>query len=502
MSSSTTSVAPRYGTPPSPDRPTYGERVARVARLLGFELMPWQRSVADIATELVPGPLEHAWSGGLCRRCHLTPMAAPYDHRCAIPAYRRVVLTVPRQSGKTTLLLAMFVERLTRPGRHDIVYGAQDLKSAEAQWEEQVHRFTTSAIGARMPHRIIMSNGARSLRLNGTRSTWQPTSNTEKAGHGMTPALVCLDEAFALVDARLEQAYVAAMKNVPDGQFLVVSTAGTATSLYLRSQVDAGRIAALEGRTTGTAYFEWSAPDDADPADESVWAACMPALGHTNETLEQLRADFRGFLETDRLGEWRRAYLNQWTATDERVIPSAVWSRAERAELELGRPLVLALEISADRSTATIAAAGAVAPGGLSGVAIVHHAPGVDWITTELGRLCRDLRPAAVWVDRGGPAASHLAELAARIPVPIDTTNTGQFTGACARFLDELTAGTVVHRADPPLDMAVAAAAKRPVGDTWAWGRTRSAGDIGPLVAASLALAGHRDQERRRPSIA
>ena len=37
-------------------------------------------------------------------------------------------------------------------------------------------------------------------------------------------------------------------------------------------------------------YFEWSAPDDADPFDPATWWACMPALGHTVD-VETITAD-------------------------------------------------------------------------------------------------------------------------------------------------------------------------------------------------------------------
>ena len=59
--------------------------------------------------------------------------------------------------------------------------------------------------------------------------------------------------------------------------------------------------------TDTAAYFGYSAPDDADPADPATWYGCMPALGIT-VTEETVRADF-GTMD---LAEFRRAYLCQW----------------------------------------------------------------------------------------------------------------------------------------------------------------------------------------------
>jgi hypothetical protein len=43
----------------------------------------------------------------------------------------------------------------------------------------------------------------------------------------------------------------------------------------------------------------------------------------------------------------------------------------------------------------------------------------------------------------------------------------------------------------PALDAAVAGAATRPLGDSWAWARKGLSVDICPLVAVSLARWGH-----------
>src|ERR671910_3063351 len=88
-------VAARWATKRT-RRATYGRKVAEVAEALGIELLPWQRQVADVALEHVRGRL----------------------------AYRDVVVSVPRQSGKSTLVLTVIVHRLLSARTH-AVYGAQ-----------------------------------------------------------------------------------------------------------------------------------------------------------------------------------------------------------------------------------------------------------------------------------------------------------------------------------------------------------------------------------------
>jgi hypothetical protein len=78
-----------------------------------------------------------------------------------------------------------------------------------------------------------------------------------------------------------------------------------------------------------------------------------------------------------------------------------------------------------------------------------------------------------------------------------------EYTTACAQLLDGIGDRTVRHRGDPALDAAVGAAAKRSVGEGWAWSRRLPTTDVSPLIAASLALYGdrHRPPSPGRPAV-
>jgi hypothetical protein len=99
---------PLYATARDPSRPTLGGEVAAIAEQLGKPFMPWQRRVADVAMELDPAT--------------------------GLLAYGEVDLTTPRQSGKTTLELAVLVHRARRWAGSRMLYGAQDRIHARAKW--------------------------------------------------------------------------------------------------------------------------------------------------------------------------------------------------------------------------------------------------------------------------------------------------------------------------------------------------------------------------------
>jgi hypothetical protein len=453
----------RYGTPRDLSRPTLGPVAAQLTEhYLGRRLMPWQRAVLDVALEVDPA------TGRL--------------------AYREVVLTVPRQSGKTTLLLSVILLRCMSPffgGRQRCVYSAQTGKDARAKWEDD---FVADLEGSkRLAGKFVVSRGSGREAVkfpNGSR--FGISANTEKSGHGSTLDLPIIDEAFAQIDDRLEQAFAPAMITRPQPQRWVVSTAGTEESVYLKAKVDKGRQLAEAGDTgSGVAYFEWSAPDDADPADPETWRSCMPALGHT-VTEAAIRSEFTSM----KLSEFRRAFLNQWVArgADEQVVPSDAWDTCRDVESEIAGRLVLALDVAPDRGAAAIAAAGDRADG-RSHVQVLQHGPGTEWVVDRVVDLCAEHGTDRVVLDPAGPAGALIPALRARGIEPV-ATGWRDMAQACGALYDAVLAGRFRHLGQRPLDDALKGARKRDLGDAWAFGRKASGVDITPLVAVTLAAWG------------
>jgi hypothetical protein len=444
-----------------------GGRVAEVARLLGTPLMPWQALVADVALEV--------------------------DPESGLLAYREVILTVPRQSGKTTLLLAVMVHRALGFGsRQRVLYTAQTRNDARKKWEDE-HVAVLQQSPLRGMFRVRRSNGAEAIRWrNG--SMHGVTSSTEKAGHGETLDLGVMDEAFGHEDDRLEQALKPTMVTRPQPQLWIVSTAGTIKSTYLREKVESGRLAATAGITSGVAYFEWSAQPDADPADPATWWDCMPALGRTVRP-DAIAADF----QTMKLDEFRRAYLNVWAseAPDEwQVISQAAWQAiADPAAPPAREQVAFCADVNYERTHAAIGVA-ARRPDGLTQVEVAEHRPGTAWVVPRLVELAERYRPCAVVMAPSAPGGSLIPEAEA---AGLDLVKPGvpEIAGACGAFYDAAGANPLVtdppsirHLNQPELNVALAGALRRDVGDRWLWARKGVQVDISPLVAVTLAAYG------------
>src|ERR1019366_4234617 len=94
-----TECEPRWATPRKPGRKTLGPVASRIAEALGMPLMAWQQNVLDVALEIDPST----------------------DRL----AYREIILTVPRQQGKSLLCLVLILTRALSEPRQNIRYTAQ-----------------------------------------------------------------------------------------------------------------------------------------------------------------------------------------------------------------------------------------------------------------------------------------------------------------------------------------------------------------------------------------
>jgi hypothetical protein len=416
--------------------------------------MPWQETVVQTALELENG----------------------------VPAYREIVLTVPRQSGKTTLLLAMVLHRALRWGRPQrIAYTAQTGHDARQKLLDDWVPLLERSPFAPLVERVYRANGDEAIIFrNGSRV--EVLRNSISSGHGRTLDLAIIDEAFSDEDDVREQALLPTMATKPSAQLLVVSTAGTDRSLYLKRKVDQGRAAVRADSASGIAYFEWSAESDDDPYDPEVWARIMPAYGLTIRDEAVAHA-----MQSMTINEFKRSYLNVWSSVSEQMIPAKVWQQCTSAKVAPAGALSFAVDVALDRSKASIAVSDKE-----GNVELVENREGVSWVQARALELYRRWKGVIV-VDGYGPAGS-LVEPLKQIQVPVVTYKTGDVVAACALFYDAVLDRQIKAKTDDRLDQAVNAAIRRNVGQQWLFQRNVADADITPLYAVAFAwhYATHR----------
>lgn len=438
---------PLYATRRDTSRRTDGGRVGLVADVLGTPFMPWQQYTADVAGERLP------------------------DGRYAYPI---VVVTVPRQSGKTTALRAVGVDRgLSRDGC-GVFYTAQTGKDARERWQDLTVQVRASALGplatvrqAAGSERIVWPNG----------SMFRCFSPVATSLHGYTPPLVMLDEAFAhdqQTGDDLMGAIGPAQITIPHRQLWIVSTAGTASSVFLRRWVEAGR-----AESPGVCILEWACPDDVDVYDPSRYHEWHPAVGNTI-TAEAITA------EAERLSraEFERAYGNRWTRTASHHITADAWDRLARRDLDLPADgeVVFTFDVMPDRSRAALVAtwhdAGQVV------AKVAKAGPGMGWLPDAIETLHRQGWRSFACADDG--PARETADVVDRLRLSgleLERVSGRDYADAWGFLLQHIAAGTLDHDGSDALAIAAANVATRPMVDTAAPSRRASAGDVTPIIA-------------------
>jgi hypothetical protein len=458
----------RYATRRRPERPTFGPEIAKIGDQLGTPFMPWQRLVADVAGE--------------------------YDPDTGIPYYGEIIVTVPRQSGKTTLFCSCQCHRCLSPRwKHPqrAAFTAQTGKDARDKWIDELFPMIKASPLNRFVDQIATGMGNEFVRWK-TGSIIRLLSSSSSSGHSKTLHQATVDEVWHDTDDRREQGLRPAMITIPDKQLLVCSTAGNATSVVLKRKRRIGREAVRKDTGRGVAYFEFSAPEDWDPyKDEELLYQFHPALcpdppcrcgngaWHHTITIDAIRGERDGM----ELGEFIRAYGNRDSEDiGERVIPDDVWSRVlDKSAAPTGQ-LRFGIDASADRD------AGAIAAGDPSVIELLEHRPGVGWMVERAVELAVKWEGVVV-LDASGPIAYMAKDLREK-GVQVQALQAGDVAQQCGRMYDDIADRKVTFARRGPLwsrmEKAVVGLAQRPAGDRMVWSREASTEDISPFFAATL----------------
>lgn len=261
------------------------------------------------------------------------------------------------------------------------------------------------------------------------------------------------------------------------------------------------------GVRTGLAYFEWSAPADADPADEDLWATYMPALGHTI-TPAKIRSRLVAASSEGKLNDFRRAYMNLWvpkSSFEEPVIGDAQWA-AHRADTRIAQVHAIALAVSPLERESAIAVCGVSDAGrtqvqlsaeDIDGEPWLDYRRGTDWVVARLQSLSKATGVHTVYlVGRGTRSLQPDIE---RAGLTVETLSGADMASASGLFYDEATAPAgygIAHVGQLELDRAVREAQRADTDEGWRWSYKKSAADISPLVAATAALWAHTSAPR------
>ena len=360
----------RGGTARDPGRRTDGAIVAKFAELLGTPLLPWQRMVADVAGELDPDTGTYF--------------------------YDTVILSTPRQCGKSTLVDAIDTRNSQWGPDRYIYYLAQTGKDAADHFKKYLKTIQASPLAAITTRPYLGAGDLRQPFANG--SVIMPKSVTKVAGHGVQGDKITLDEAFSLseeagntiLDGFMPTMATRLKATGVQPQLWITSTEGTAESTFFNQRLDACRAGEQSRRTC---WFDFGLPADADPEDLDAIMRHHPAAGLLWD--KRQLADFRDQFKGNPAG-WARAFGNRRDeGITDRVIDETLWTATLAPPVSpagLGsRPVAFGVAVDVD-ATHTSISAGIVGDGGIVTTQLVCILDGTGGAPAEMAELSEKIR--------------------------------------------------------------------------------------------------------------
>ncbi|MFF2493242.1 terminase large subunit domain-containing protein [Agromyces sp. NPDC058064] len=397
------------------------------AAVCGITLFPWQKWLLIHALELAPGlTVSTIWERG-----PLEP----------IFRFRRIVVLVARQNGKSTLSQVLSLFFLYELGTDLILGTAQDLDTAEEVWEGALDIIEETPELAARAAKPIMVNGKKTIRLlSGER--YKVKAANRKAGRGLSGDLILLDE---LREHQSWDAWAAITKTTnarPAAMVWCMSNAGDATSVVLRhlrkrahealgdpdgivaaeqielapdltgmpddvdfdevdpellDEVDPelldewdDELEELLGGGSDMGLFEWSAPPGCPVTDIDGILQANPSTGYCialRTLLQDAKEDPEWVFRTECLCQWSDGTL-------EGAFPAGTWEagwplvdkeRPERSEpasaIAEASELTFCVDVSVDRSKAHIGVCGD-REDGIPHIELIASRPNTDWVVS------------------------------------------------------------------------------------------------------------------------
>lgn len=488
------SEEPRIFTPPlrelTPET-SYGFSVIDFAEnVLGISLFPWEEWFFVHALEANPD--------GSFR-------------------FRRIVLLVARQNGKSTMAQVLALWALFVLGVGLVLGTAQSLDTSEETWAGAVQMAEECPELAEGVERIVRVNGKKAMEIAGG-GAYKVAAASRRGGRGKTGDLVIMDELREHLNWEAWGAITKTTNARPNALIVCMSNAGDAYSVVLRHLRYAAHMAlgdpdgwcASVGDADGDegappddtlGLFEWSAPPGCSKWDRAGWAAANPSMGHGTITERVIASD----AATDKESVFRTEDLCQWVETiREEPFPEGSWEAGTDAASSIadGEPVALGLDVSADRAHAAVAVAGRRADGRLH-VEVAAYRSGTTWPLTWIAERTERYKAEfggmrIAWQKRGAPVSSMADELNAIEGLDACEVEGRDLAAWCGRLWDGVAAcldgsgsdsTPVMHRPQPVLDMAAKTAATKPLGDSaWVFDRSKSPEDCSPLIACAMAL--------------
>jgi hypothetical protein len=409
-----------------------------------------------------------------------------------MPRFKRLLVIVARQNGKTFLLKVLTLFWLYAE-RWPIILGQSTTVSlAREVWDSAQEMALAAPLLAARFGKVRRDNNDPHWRVAGG-GKYKIAASTSKGGRGQSVDRLVIDE---LREHRTWEAYnssIPTMNARPFGQAWLITNQGDERSVVL-VDLRATGVANIEALDAGQTeideelgLFEYSAPPGADPLDPLALAAANPGMDRSTHgpSLRSLLSQGRAAVERggEALTGFRTEIMCHFVPALDAAVDPQGWARGEVfGTLEgLRHRLALVPELSPDMMHASLLAAAKLDDGRVR-VEVIASWSGPN-ASKELRRdlpiWVRRIKPSKLGWLPNGPTAAIAAELTGddrttfkRFGGGIEVEEIrGEVSAVCMGFADLVRTSEVLHCGQDLLTKQVLGSAKLWFGDVWRFSR-------------------------------
>lgn len=406
-------------------------------------------------------------------------------------------LLVPRQNGKTELIIARIIGGMVFLGEA-LIYTAHSDKTVD-ETKRRVQRFFYDA---EEEIRDMLTDEfdkePKSLDYVELRNRGRAVfrTRTRTGGLGTTNDTLILDEDQEETDAQQEALLPTISAGKSQNQQTLRAgtppTAGSSGTVFMRVRRNV-----IDGKDTDTCWQEWSVETITDVDDEDAWYLTNPSLGYhlmVNAVRNEAKKMAVDSFNKMRLG-WVAGVENMRAITDEQWNPLATTN----VQLPEYPNLVYTVKFAPDRSAVSLAV-GVLMPDSRVHVEIIERRPmsaGTSWLAAWL--LERWRKCNKIIIDGAAGTQLLVEELLRsesankkRLQKRILTPNVREAGAAYAAFYDGIERQLLTHYNQPVLNVSIRTVKKRDIGRDGMFGYASMNSDVqsDPTEAAAFAYYG------------
>lgn len=412
-------------------------------------------------------------------------------------------LLVPRQNGKTELIIARIIGGMIFLGEA-LIYTAHSDKTVDETKRRVLRFFYDAEVEIRDMLTSEFDKEPKSFDYVELRNRGRAVfrTRTRTGGLGTTNDTLIMDEDQEETDAQQEALLPTISAGKSQNQQIIRAgtppSGGGAGTVFLRIRKNV-----VDGKDTETCWQEWSVETITDPHDEDAWYETNPSLGY-HLMLVAVRNEAKD-MAVDSFNKMRLG----WIAGVEsmRAISDEQWSPLSTKSVQLpdNPNLVYAVKFAPDGSAVSLAV-GVIMPDAKVHVELVERKPmsaGTGWLVLWLMDNARWRKANKIIIDGAAGTQLLVEELVRsnpKISKRILTPNAREAGAAYADFYSGIENAQLTHFDQPALNISVRTVKKRSIGKDGMYGYASMNPDIqsDPTEAAALAYYGARRFKKDR----